>query len=100
MNLNPIQLITIIALDSLERELIEDLKACEVKGYTISEARGAGESIQRNSEWEGKNIRIEALVKDDVLEKVYALLSKKYFPNYKMIAFSQPVNIFRKEKFN
>ncbi len=100
MNLNPIQLITIIALDSLENELIEDLKKCEVKGYTVSEARGEGLSVVRNSEWEGRNIRIEALVKEEVLEKVYSLLATKYFPNYKMIAFSQQVNIFRKEKFS
>jgi nitrogen regulatory protein PII len=38
----PVKMLTIIALDSLEQRLIDDLKACGIKGYTISEVQGEG----------------------------------------------------------
>ena len=99
MNLTKMELITIIALDSLEHSLIKDLKECGVKGYTIMEARGEGLSTIRNSDWEGRNIRIDAIISEEILEKVFKLLSDKYFQKYKMIAFSKEVRVLRKEKF-
>lgn len=99
MNLNPIQLITIISLDVLEERLIEDIKALGVKGYTVSEAHGEGLSLRRDDNWEGRNIRIEILASPELTEKIFSLLQKDYFPKYKMIAFSHEVNVLRKEKF-
>jgi hypothetical protein len=99
MNLYPIQLLTIITLDVLENQLVEKLKSLGVRGYTISEAIGEGLSNIRDNNWEGRNIRIEILIKDDILEKVLDCLQKDYFPKFKMIAFVQEVKILRKEKF-
>ncbi len=99
MNLSLIQLITIISLDVLEERIIEDLKSLGVKGYTVSEAHGEGLSVRRDDNWEGRNIRIEILANDELTEKIFTLLQEKYFPIYKMIAFSQDVKVLRKEKF-
>jgi nitrogen regulatory protein P-II 2 len=100
MNLNSIQLITIISLDVLEERIVQDLKTLGVKGYTVSEARGEGLSVRRDDNWEGRNIRIEILANEEKLEKIFTLLQEKYFPKYKMIAFSYPVNVLRREKFD
>lgn len=99
MNLYPIQLLTIITLDVLEVQLIEKLKELGVKGYTISEAHGEGLSHIRDNNWEGRNIRIEILLKENILESILELLQKDYFPKFKMIAFVQEVKILRREKF-
>jgi|JI8StandDraft_1071087.scaffolds.fasta_scaffold07334_4 nitrogen regulatory protein P-II 2 len=99
MNLNSIQLITIISLDVLEERLIKDIKALGIKGYTVSEAHGEGLSLRRDDNWEGRNIRIEILASSELTEKIFDLLQKDYFPKYKMIAFSHEVKVLRKEKF-
>lgn len=99
MNLSTVQLVTVIALDSLEDVLIEDLKALGMKGYTVSEAHGEGLSTRRADNWEGRNIRIEILAKQELAESILEYLQKEYFPKYKMIAFLQEVKVLRKEKF-
>lgn len=97
--LTTIQLLTIIALDSLEVELTELIKSLGAKGYTVSDAKGEGLSTIRESEWEGKNIRIETLVSEEVAEKIMDILMEKYFNKYKMICFVHDVKILRREKF-
>lgn len=99
MNLSSIQLITIISLDVLEERIIHDIKSLGVKGYTVSEARGEGLSIRRDDNWEGRNIRIEILANEEMQKIIFELLQEKYFNKYKMIAFSYPVNVLRREKF-
>jgi nitrogen regulatory protein P-II 2 len=99
MNLSIVQLVTIIALDSLEDSLIQDLKSLGVKGYTISEAHGEGLSVRRNDNWEGRNIRIEILAKQELTDSILKFLQSEYFSKYKMIAFVQDVKVLRNEKF-
>lgn len=99
MNLFPIQLLTIITVDVLENQLIEKFKELGVRGYTISEAHGEGLSQARDNNWEGRNIRIEILLKEELLFKVLQCLQDEYFPKYRMITFVQEVKIMRREKF-
>lgn len=99
MKLTEIKLVTIITLDVLENELIEFIKQAGAKGYTISEARGEGLSSLRNSELEGKNIRIETLVSQETANKILEHLVKNYFDKYRTICFLQDVKILRREKF-
>ena len=81
------------------RHPLESHKTIGVKGYTVSEARGEGLSIRRDDNWEGRNIRIEILANEEMQKKIFELLQEKYFNKYKMIAFSYPVNVLRREKF-
>jgi nitrogen regulatory protein P-II 2 len=99
MILRQVKLVTIIALDSLEAKLIQELKRLEVKGYTISEAHGEGLHSIKNSDWEGKNIRIETLVSIEKAERLLEVLSKNYFEIYGVIAFVTNVEVLRPEKF-
>lgn len=99
LKLTPIQLVTIITLDVLEKELTDFIKSIGAKGYTVSEAKGEGLSAIRESEWEGKNVRIETLVSEEIAEKILEHLIKNYFEKYKTICFIQEVKILRREKF-
>lgn len=99
MNLIPLKLVTIIALDALQQKLIKDIKACGCKGYTIAEVEGESIHAQHFTDWEGRNIKIETLVKEEVALKIMETLSTKYFDKYSIIAFISTVEVLRKEKF-
>jgi nitrogen regulatory protein P-II 2 len=99
MKLIPLKLVTIIALDTLADRLIKDIKNCGSKGYTIVEVEGEGLQSKHFSDWEGRNVRIDTLVKDEVAESIMQLLVEKYFEKYGVIAFVTTAEVLRKEKF-
>jgi len=99
MKLEPRKLVTIIILDSLEKDVIDDIKALGVKGYTISTAQGEGLNHTRDNQWEGVNRKIETIVREKTAQKIIELMSKKYFEKYGAIAFLSDVYVLRKEKF-
>jgi nitrogen regulatory protein P-II 2 len=99
MQLSDIKLVTIITMDVLEEEIVSFIKQTGAKGFTTTEARGEGLSTIRNSAWEGKNIRIETLVSEEIANKIFEHLVENYFEKYKTICFLQDVKILRKEKF-
>jgi hypothetical protein len=61
------RLLTIVTEAVLERELIAELDALGVRGYTITDARGRGGRGTRKSDWaqEG-NIRVEIVCEPSV----------------------------------
>lgn len=99
MKLIPIKMITIIALDSLQTRLVEDLKNCGMKGYTIDEVEGEGLHSKHFTDWEGRNIRIDTLAKEETVLKMMEMLSTHYFEKYGVIAFVSTVEVLRKNKF-
>jgi len=96
----PIKMITIVALDSLQNRLIEDLKNCGMKGYTIIEVKGEGLYEQHFTDWEGRNIRIETLVSEEKILHIMEMLKENYFEKYGVIAFVTNVEVLRNERFN
>ncbi|MFN4082057.1 MAG: P-II family nitrogen regulator [Bacteroidia bacterium] len=99
IKLVPVKLVTIIALDALEQKIIKDIKACGSKGYTITEVEGEGLNGKHFTDWEGRNIRIDTLVKNEVAEKIMETLAEKYFEKYSIVAFVSTVEVLRKERF-
>lgn len=97
--LAPVKMITIIALDSLEKRIIEDLKSCGVKGYTVSNVEGEGLHARHFSPWEGRNIRIETLTNEERASNIMNLLSEHYFEKYGIVAFVSTVEVLRQERF-
>ena len=99
MNLVTLKLVTIIALDALQHKIIKDIKDCGCKGYTIAEVEGEGIHSKHFTDWEGRNIKIETLVKEEVAVKIMETISAKYFDKYSIVAFISSVEVLRKEKF-
>lgn len=95
----PLKLITIIAEAFLEDKLIREVKKLGAKGYTISEGRGEGSRGVRASEWEGGNIRLEAIVSPQVAERILERLAQEYFENYAVIAYVETVEVVRGDKY-
>jgi nitrogen regulatory protein PII len=93
-------LVTIVTESVLERQLTDDLKRLGVHGYTITEARGEGHRGVRAADWEhSANIRVETICEERVAQAIMQHISRTYYANYAMIAFTQEVEVMRPEKF-
>jgi nitrogen regulatory protein PII len=93
-------MVTIVTESVLERQLTEELKQLGVHGYTVTEARGEGSRGVRAAEWEySSNIRVETICDEQVAGAILAHVSRTYYANYAMIAFTHEVEVMRPEKF-
>jgi nitrogen regulatory protein PII len=93
------KLITIIAEDELEERLERDVLQLGARGYTVVRVRGEGLHGARKSEWEGENIRIEAVVSPEVAQRILDHLATKYFAHFAVVAYVSTVEVVRAEKF-
>jgi hypothetical protein len=98
-NLQAVTLLTIVAESLIEGRLLEDLVSCGVIGWTLTPARGAGPDNRRLSEVEGGNVKIEVLGSEEVTQKVWDLLSSRYFPHYAVTAWQSSVLVSRLDRY-
>ena len=96
----PRRLLTVVTEAVLERELLGELDALGVRGYTITDARGKGSRGRRQSDWSQEgNIRIEMVCEPALAERVARHLRERYYDHYAMILFLQDVAVLRPDKF-
>lgn len=91
--------VTVVAEAIIADRLQEELLKCGASGYTTTEADGKGSRGVRASDWEGKNRKIEAVVRPEVADRIFELLAKKYFPHYAVIAYAHEVEVVRGDKY-
>jgi len=89
----------IVAEAILESRLLNGLVACGARGWTVTAARGEGPRNRRESEVEGGNVRIEALVSPVVTERIWSMLTDDYFPHYALAAWTVEVKVARHERY-
>lgn len=99
MELVRLKLVTIVAEAVLEHRLVEEIKRLGAKGYTLVDARGEGSRGLRTMDWEGKNIRLEAIVSEEVALRILSRLQEAYFPHYAVVAFVENVEVLRGDKY-
>ena len=94
------KLLTVITESQLERDLIKEIEALGVVGYTITDASGRGDKGVRASHWgHSSNIRIEIVCDTPLAERVLARLSDKYYAHYAIVMWVQDVEVLRPDKF-
>jgi nitrogen regulatory protein P-II 2 len=93
------KLMTIVGEAALESRLIRDCMALGAKGYTITDAHGAGPRNQRNGDLEGGNIRIEIVTDSETVDKIVEKLVSDYFPHYACSCWVTDVEILREERY-
>lgn len=97
---NTRKLVTIVTEAVLETELCREIKRLGARGYTITNARGAGSRGVRDAGWDtSRNVRIEVVCAPEVAECIEACLRERYFDSYAMIAFTSDVAVLRPDKF-
>lgn len=75
------------------------ITALGARGYSVGHVRGQGSRGVRASDWEGQNVRIETLVLPEVAEKILEHLTREYFQNFAVIAYTQDAAVVRGEKY-
>jgi nitrogen regulatory protein PII len=93
------QLITIVAESVVEQKLIDDIKKCGAKGYSVSHVRGEGVTGKNTLDLNGPSIRLESVVTDKVAESILDMLAEKYFDKYAVISWITPAYVARPERF-
>lgn len=99
MELVRLKLVTIVAEAVLEKRLVEEIRRLGAKGYTVTDARGEGARGLRTMDWEGKNVRLETIVSEEVAERILTRLQEAYFPHYAVIAYVENVEVVRGDKY-
>lgn len=94
-----LRLVTIIGEAVLERRLLADLPRLGASGWSIGRVQGQGSRGVRSTGWEGPNLRLEAVVSDEVAERILEHLAAEYFDHFALIAFVGDVDVVRGEKY-
>jgi nitrogen regulatory protein P-II 2 len=99
MNTVSLKLITIIAEAILEPHLLREIRELGAKGYTITKVHGEGSRGVRASDWEGGNVKIEALVGPAVAERILDHVADTYFEHYAVVAYLGEASVVRGDKY-
>lgn len=99
MNTISLKLVTIIAERILRDHIIEDIQSQGAKGYTLTDVSGEGSRGVRASEWEGRNIKIEAVVSAQVADAIVEHVAQNYFQHHAVIVYTQDVSVVRGDKY-
>jgi nitrogen regulatory protein PII len=95
----PLKKVTIVAEAFLEERILRAIREGGARGYTLAEVRGEGSRGVRASDWEGKNVRVEALVPPEVAERILAHVAEVYFPHFAVVAWVEDVVVVRGDKY-
>ena len=95
----PLRKVTIVAEAFLEERLLREVRERGARGFTLTEARGEGSRGVRASEWEGRNLRLETLVTEEVADRILAHVAEVYFPHFAVVAWVEDVEVVRGEKY-
>lgn len=100
MKMWPKKLITIVTEKILENDVIDVLKKNQMKGFTVTDARGEGARGVRSAAWDQvSNIRVEIVCDEERAQTICEVLHEEFYENYAMIVFVSSVETLRDSKF-
>lgn len=74
MSSENLTLVTVIAPESMEEPIANEMLALGATGYTAWTVRGRGIHGARPSTWTGANVRVETAVSEEVAQRIVARL--------------------------
>lgn len=93
------QLITIVAEAVVERRIVEDVKKCGAKGYSLGHVTGEGVTGRHSNDLNGPSIRLESVVTEEIAQRILEMLARDYFDRYAVVAWLTPARVARPERF-
>lgn len=91
--------VTIVSERLLKDEIIRLIKQAGASGYTLSAVEGEGSRGVRAGDWEGRNLKLETLVSDEVADKILNDLHQRFLEDFAVIAWVTEVRVLRRGKF-
>lgn len=98
MEMQPVTLVTIVAERFLRDRLVDRIRACGARGFTLSDVTGEGSRIIPPHEWEGPSVKIETLVTEEVARRIVQEVAG-FFEHHAVIVYTSQVNVLRPGKF-
>lgn len=98
METRPAILVTIVAERILRDRLVEKIRACGARGFTLGEVSGEGTSRVHPHEWEGPSVKLETLVSEEVARRIVDEMAR-YFEHHALIVYTTEVRVVRSGKF-
>lgn len=95
----PLKKMTIVAERVLRDRLLQLIREEGATGYTLTAVEGEGSRGVRASEFEGRNVQIDAIVSPETSVRIFERLAERYFEAYAVIAYASDVEVLRGEKF-
>lgn len=99
MSRTHLTLVTIVAERVLESRLTQMVMAAGATGFTVTDVRGEGSRHRGSHTFEGRNVKVEAVVSAGVADTILSEIAEQYFPHYGVIAYTSPVAVVRGEKY-
>jgi hypothetical protein len=93
------RLVTVIASDDLEGQLVAELAALGTTGYTILPARGAGHHGVRTSGLEGGNVQIEVIADPPTADRIVERFHVRFQPRHPLVIYASTIEVVRPDKF-
>jgi len=91
--------VTIIAEKLLRDPLVDLLRKHGATGWSISAVEGEGSRQNSTSDFEGRNVQIEAIVSDTNCDSIMEDIAKNYFEDWAIITYSSDVEVLRGNKY-
>lgn len=92
-------MVTIIGERILKDRLAREIRQLGAKGFTITDAHGEGSRGVRASEWEGPDVKMEAVVSEEVSGRILDHIARQYFEHFAVIVYAQDVEVVRGDKY-
>lgn len=94
------KLVSVICEAALERQLITEVQALGIGGYTISDVRGGGTRGVRGGEWEAeRSIELKAVCDGAAAEQLCSVLMERYALHFALVLYVSDVGVLRAGKF-
>lgn len=85
----------------IHRKVLEILDKHKVRGYTVSDVGGKGESGMRGTGLPGEsNVKIETIVKSEKAEKIIEEIASTLLQDHVIIIYLLDTKVIRVEKFS
>lgn len=95
----PLILLTVIFENVLRDEIETVFVKGGASGFSVTRVDGKGSRGVRASEFEGPNLKIEAIVSAELSDSILKVIEQSYFEDYAVIAWETQVNVLRGSKF-
>ncbi len=99
MNTTLLKMVVLVAEPVLEARLVAELRELGATGSTIVDGRGEGSRHGHATDVPGANVRIEAIVRPEVADRIMEHVAREYFTNFSFIAYVLDVSVARGAKY-
>lgn len=99
MNLQEMELLTILCEPGLEERVIDVLRRAGAKGFSVSRSEGDPVSGFQMDVVEGANARIECVVRAETAARILDEVATRFMAHRSLVVWQSTVRVLRPDRF-